>query len=121
MFRTLRFAAIGELHVTPSDLHYYMWRLPMTRVQLATSSIAAVIGLVIDILLAWRWKNWPPIGLVFFPSLFCGWWVGRWIAPPRQVIPGHCPRCSYNLRGLNGNKCPECGAITNSDVQESKK
>lgn len=24
-------------------------------------------------------------------------------------IPGHCPRCNYDLRGLPEARCPECG------------
>lgn len=28
----------------------------------------------------------------------------------RYVPPGHCRKCRYDLRGLSGEKCPECGA-----------
>jgi hypothetical protein len=31
---------------------------------------------------------------------------GRWRAPR----PGHCPRCDYDLNGLQTPTCPECGA-----------
>ncbi len=34
----------------------------------------------------------------------------------RFVPPGHCRRCRYDLRGLAGDKCPECGASMNSTV-----
>ena len=31
-------------------------------------------------------------------------WMGR-----RIPIPGHCRKCGYNLAGLKGGTCPECG------------
>ena len=32
-------------------------------------------------------------------------WVNR-----RKLRPTDCKRCGYDLRGLAGNKCPECGS-----------
>lgn len=32
------------------------------------------------------------------------WWRTR-----RVVMPGHCAGCGYDLRGLGGGRCPECG------------
>jgi hypothetical protein len=29
----------------------------------------------------------------------------------RRRHPGTCPRCGYDLSGLAGGRCPECGAI----------
>jgi len=31
-------------------------------------------------------------------------WMGR-----RRAAPGHCRGCGYDLRGLGGGRCPECG------------
>jgi hypothetical protein len=34
---------------------------------------------------------------------------GRW--PKRAGTAPHCPRCDYNLSGLEGKQCPECGLV----------
>lgn len=59
-------------------------------------------------------------GLWLAASLACWsvgglWWITRW-AQYRHFRYLHrtrhrpeCPVCSYNLRGLNGSACPECG------------
>jgi len=49
--------------------------------------------------------NW----LIYFTVLsapVAGWvWVRRW----RRVRRGRCASCGYDLRGLGGGTCPECG------------
>ena len=42
--------------------------------------------------------------------LFLG---GKWVA--KQItrglaVPGMCPGCGYDVRGLESSRCPECGA-----------
>jgi hypothetical protein len=32
----------------------------------------------------------------------------------RRNLPGHCPHCTYDLRGLHSPRCPECGKPTES-------
>ena len=27
----------------------------------------------------------------------------------RRAMPWQCPKCGYDLRGLDGGVCPECG------------
>jgi predicted amidophosphoribosyltransferase len=27
----------------------------------------------------------------------------------RKTSPGHCPKCGYDLAGIAGGVCPECG------------
>ncbi len=29
----------------------------------------------------------------------------------RIAVPGHCGACGYDVRGLPGSKCPECGSV----------
>ncbi len=36
---------------------------------------------------------------------------GLWRAAGRRIAPGHCAACGYDLRGLRGEKCPECGRL----------
>ena len=119
VFRKLRYATVGEPYVTAADLHYYMYNFPMTRVQGITCSIASVVGLVVGLWLALTWDQWL-MGLVFFPVLYIGWWVGHWISPPERTIPGHCPKCMYNLRGTDTTKCPECGETIDSQVASGR-
>lgn len=55
------------------------------------------------------WIVWLPSALVMFSGL-AGLWLllvglrGRWI----KTDP-HCRACDYNLTGLAGPRCPECG------------
>lgn len=40
--------------------------------------------------------------------------LALWRLAGRRVLPGHCPRCNYDLRGLTTGRCPECGTPTAS-------
>ncbi len=73
--------------------------------------------------LLWRWGLAPPVldlqsapgafktfGLPFWPLVVVGLMLhalGR--ALRRQLPPGSCPRCAYDLRGAPTDTCPECG------------
>jgi len=116
VFNTLRHATISEPYATAGDLHDYMCHFPMTRVQAIICAVAAALGLVVGVWLGIIWDQWLA-GLVFFPIAYLGWWVGHWISPPKRIIPGHCPKCLYNLRGISGDRCPECG--TTVDLREA--
>jgi hypothetical protein len=35
--------------------------------------------------------------------------AGLWWRLPKTVGEGCCARCGYDLRGIRGDKCPECG------------
>jgi len=58
----------------------------------------------------------------FFPIAFVFGWVYAWfvamiVGIPFHIArkpkpPGHCPKCSYNLRGNVSGVCPECGTPT---------
>jgi len=37
---------------------------------------------------------------------------GEWIV--KKIIPSnrpYCPECAYDLRGMSGDRCPECGTV----------
>ncbi len=110
VFRTLRLGEPGEPYEVWDDRLEHAFDSSMTRTQLVICIIASVLGLVVDCWLAITWDKWLPLGLVFIPSVYFGWLIGRWISPPRVVVPGHCPKCLYNLRGVSTERCPECGA-----------
>ena len=47
---------------------------------------------------------WPwAVGLTGIFSLL--WWR----LPHQHITPGTCEHCGYDVRGLLGNVCPECG------------
>lgn len=48
-------------------------------------------------------KTWPVACIATLPL------VVVLAAHRRFVPPGHCRKCRYDLRGLNGETCPECG------------
>ena len=45
---------------------------------------------------------WIPLVLVALPTAYLFW-------PIRKPKPGFCTNCRYDLRGLEGGVCPECG------------
>jgi len=49
---------------------------------------------------SWTFPLWP------LTALGAGLLAWRWV---RRVPPGHCRACRYDLRGLSGGVCPECG------------
>jgi hypothetical protein len=42
-------------------------------------------------------------------ALFGGGAAFMWWRSRRISLPGHCRKCGYNLEGLAGGPCPECG------------
>jgi len=115
VFSNLRLATPGEPFVTVTDLYDYMYHVRMTWVHIVICCIASALGLLLGVWLGIVWNQWLG-GLVFLPVLGLGWWFGHWLSPPKRTIPGHCSRCLYNLRGVTGGRCPECGATVNSQV-----
>jgi hypothetical protein len=52
---------------------------------------------------------------VAFPVIGCALFLITAVKLGREItrLPGPeplCPKCQYNLRGLEANRCPECGA-----------
>lgn len=62
----------------------------------------------------WQWQRWAPGPLIGVKL----WVVASICSLPlavvalrlrRRVPEGHCRKCRYDLRGLSGEVCPECG------------
>jgi hypothetical protein len=52
-------------------------------------------------------------------SLGIGCGEGLCVDPLESYLAAHdepCPKCGYNLRGLRGDTCPECGTRINLDT-----
>ena len=45
---------------------------------------------------------WVPFSIVALPTAWL-WWRDH------RRRPGHCRKCGYDLTGLTGGRCPECG------------
>jgi hypothetical protein len=79
-----------------------------------TSPTAGVEGGVSNwtpwVLVWFDWEitpTWWKVGVpIWLPTLLFG--VGVLALRPRRARMGHC-RCGYDLNGLNGGVCPECG------------
>jgi len=51
----------------------------------------------------WFMPLWMPLIVVAAPTVF--FWIRS-----RQLVPGQCHRCGYDLTGNVSGVCPECGA-----------
>jgi hypothetical protein len=60
------------------------------------------------------WMMWSlvlSLTIALTPAAFAWAWVGR-----RAAGRPRCPRCLYNVAGLVGMTCPECGFVAESDA-----
>jgi hypothetical protein len=39
---------------------------------------------------------------------------------PSNIVPGHCSKCGYDLRGLIEPRCPECGRGFATEAQQKE-
>ena len=70
--------------------------------------------------IAWGWEFewWPSATSSYHSVKIPLWFLLLLIAAPtawlwhtdRRAKPWQCPKCRYDLRGLDGGVCPECGA-----------
>ncbi len=50
------------------------------------------------------------VNAVLVGALAAGFYAGPAFLRGRRVPDGTCAHCGYDLRGIDSNKCPECGA-----------
>lgn len=55
------------------------------------------------------WPGFLINTLVYLPAAWLLLWTPRFVAGRLRAWRGKCPRCSYDLTGLVGIGCPECG------------
>jgi len=108
VFSGLRQPALGEPHETYMDRYRYMLASQMRGLHVVVCLCGLLFGLALGGALVARFDE-PLAMVVFFPITCLAWWVGRWLWPRPERIPGKCARCRYDLRGLTDNRCPECG------------
>ena len=50
------------------------------------------------------------LGVISFVCFSAAFWLNSRLVAMGSTRPiDHCPRCHYDLRGINSDKCPECG------------
>lgn len=92
----------------------YMFEARMTGGQVVITAAGAALGAALSF--------WLDATLVFLPSIFLAWWLGRLAFPwtkqraaQRRAELNHyfvCPECGYSLIGLGDRgRCPECGSL----------
>jgi len=107
-FLNLREPLLGEPYETLQDRYGHMLNLAMRPLHAGICVVGLMLGIAVGVHLALRFDE-PLLTAVFLPVTWLGWWIGRWVQPPRENIAGKCTRCRYDLRGLDGDTCPECG------------
>ncbi|UCE58289.1 MAG: hypothetical protein JSU63_12700 [Phycisphaerales bacterium] len=121
VFKKLRLPVVGDQHLTEDDLDYYMRNLPMNRAEVILCITAILLGFIVWFWLADRGRAYEALGALVFPALVYGaWWLGHRISPPQRIISGVCSNCLYNLRGVAGDRCPECGEPIESESAEHR-
>jgi hypothetical protein len=89
------FGLASSLYVLP-----LLWRTRLARA-MAFVAVGTLIALVPII-----WFTWNPLLVCPFHAVLCAMADRRYrIVTP----PDRCPRCGYDLRGIDADACPECG------------
>lgn len=113
-WRRLPESSLGDPHETLSDKADHLVHDTMTRGQIVLCVGGLFLGPVVVALAASSLASDPRFGglggVLGFPGgIVGGWYLGRWLFPPRKKPGLRCIRCGYDLRWLSGDRCPECG------------
>lgn len=87
-------------------------RLPRGRGAVVGSAVAAMaIGFVCMLLPSALLQT---IGIASMSGVVLGACLAAFFNDIRlaaRPAPGYCRNCRYDMRGLDGGRCPECGAV----------
>ncbi len=86
------------------------WGRRASYVLLVTTCLAGS-GLIVVLGFSSKWKTvvFPALTLALVSTVVFVLISRR---DSREIPPGHCQRCGYNLTGLPEARCPECGNKT---------
>lgn len=117
MWRRLPNANPGDPFETPLDRQELMWSSPISYTRWAAFAVLVGLAILLAGLLSLTSREVLPNSKIalFLPGLFSGvfgvialqLWQ-RWFPPPRR-LGRRCVACGYDLRGVSGGRCPECG------------
>lgn len=102
---------LGEPHETWADRYDYMFCARMRPLHALITVAGVVAAASVSVYLLFRFDDPELAVYAGVPVVVFAWWLGWFIARPKQDIPRPCPTCRRDLRGVTEPRSPECGTL----------